>query len=62
MAEFLVRIVVQRPDNVDGETWSALLDRERQVGMDYRRRGVLQRIWRVPGTAANAGVWNAPDA
>ena len=62
MAEFLVRIVLQRPDSIDDDTWMAVLDNERRVGLDYRRQGALRRIWRVPGTTGNVGVWNASDA
>ena len=62
MAEYLVRIVVRRPDNVDDETWTSVLAAERAAGLDYRRRGVLRRIWRLPGTTANVGLWSAVDA
>ena len=62
MAEFLVRIALKRPDTVDDGSWAAVLDAERRVGFDYRRRGVIARIWRVPGTTANVGVWIAADA
>lgn len=62
MAEYLVRIVLRRPDNVDDGSWATVLDNERQVGMDYRRQGVLRRIWRLPGTTANVGLWSASDA
>jgi muconolactone D-isomerase len=53
---------LKRPDSIDDESWAAVLDAERQVGLDYRRRGVLERIWRVPGTTSNVGVWSAADA
>jgi muconolactone D-isomerase len=62
MAEFLVRITVQRPNAIDDDDWVSLLAAEREVGLDYRRRGVVQRIWRVPGTTSNVGVWTAVDA
>ena len=62
MAEYLVRILLTRPNTVDDDSWATLLAAEREVGLDYRRRGVLQRIWRVPGTTANVGVWSAMDA
>jgi muconolactone D-isomerase len=39
-----------------------VLDAERRVGSDYRQRGVITRIWRVPGTTSNVGVWTAADA
>jgi muconolactone D-isomerase len=62
VAEYLVRIVLERPAGVGDEDWSALLDRESEVGLDYRRRGIIQRIWRVPGTTSNVGLWHAADA
>jgi muconolactone D-isomerase len=39
-----------------------VLEDERRVGLSYRRKGAIQRIWRVPGSTANVGVWNASDA
>jgi muconolactone D-isomerase len=62
VAEYLVRIILERPAGVADEEWSALLDEEREVGLDYRRRGVIQRIWRKPGTTSNVGLWHAEDA
>jgi muconolactone D-isomerase len=62
MAEYLVRIALNRPNAIDDESWATLLAAEREVGLDYRRCGVMQRIWRVPGTTANVGVWSAADA
>jgi muconolactone D-isomerase len=62
MAEYLVRIALKRPDAIDDERWAAVLDAERRVGLDYRNRGVLERIWRMPGTTADVGIWSASDA
>lgn len=62
MPEYLVRITLSRPVAIDDDTWTAVLEAERVVGLDYRRRGVMVRIWRVPGTSANVGVWSASDA
>lgn len=62
MAEYLVRIEVIRPVGVDDEGWQQIVDAERVVGLDYIRRGVIRRIWRIPGTTANVGVWSAEDA
>ncbi|UQS25973.1 muconolactone Delta-isomerase family protein [Amycolatopsis thermalba] len=60
--EFLVRITVTRPDGLDEKDWSGLLERERAHATDYQRKGHILRIWRVPGTSANVGVWQAQDA
>jgi muconolactone D-isomerase len=62
LAEYLVRIALQRPDAADDKTWAAILAAERQVGLDYRRQGALRRIWRLPGTTANVGIWSADNA
>jgi len=62
MAEFLVRMEIQRPDGIDDSAWTAVLGNERAVALGYRRRGVIARMWRVPGTTGNVGVWNAADA
>ena len=62
MAEYLVRIALKRPNAIDDQSWATLLAAEREVGLDYRRHGVMQRIWRVPGTQRNVGVWSAADA
>jgi muconolactone D-isomerase len=62
MAEYLVRIALKRPEGLADDPWVRLLAAEREVGLEYRRRGVMQRIWRVPGTTANVGIWSAADA
>jgi muconolactone D-isomerase len=35
---------------------------ERDYGAELRRRGAIQRIWRVPGATRNVGIWEARDA
>jgi len=55
-------MVLQRPDTVDDDIWASTLESEREVGAEYVRQGVIQRIWRVPGTTANVGLWTAADA
>lgn len=62
MAEFLVRIRLARPAGMDDERWRAVLTEEAQVAATYRDRGVIHRIWRVPGATGNVGVWQATDA
>jgi len=62
MPEFLVRITVARPDGVADEQWRELLAEEARVASGYRDNGVISRIWRVPGTSGNVGVWRAADA
>jgi muconolactone D-isomerase len=60
--EYLVRIKVSRPVQLRDDEWSDLLDRERDHATDYVRGGRIVRIWRVPGTSTNVGIWRAADA
>lgn len=62
MPEYLVRIVLTRPSGIDNEGWTALLVEEEKAGCSYREQDTIRRIWRVPGTTANVGIWSAPDA
>ena len=58
--EFLVRMSVHWPAE------SALADELRRAeGVRAREladQGVIVRLWRLPGTTANWGLWRAPDA
>jgi muconolactone D-isomerase len=60
--EFLVRIRVSLPPDLDAAAREELLERERLRGFELKRQGVILRIWRVPGRLANVGIWQAPDA
>jgi len=62
MAEFLVHISVRRPEGVDDNSWRVTLADEARVGANYRHSGVIARIWRLPGTTSNVGLWTAADA
>ncbi len=62
MSEFLVVIEVTRPAGTPDSEWAALLEREAARGREYRSSGVIRRIWRVPGTRQNIGIWEAVDA
>jgi muconolactone D-isomerase len=59
--EYLVRIRVSRPSNIGDGEWSAIVEREHTHALGYLRQGHIVRIWRVPGTTSNVGVWQAPD-
>jgi len=59
--EFLVHITVVRPDTVSDSEWAQLRTREAERGRAYRDGGVIRRIWRLPGTTANVGIWAAKD-
>jgi muconolactone D-isomerase len=56
--EFLVHITVTIPQAIAEE----VVAEERRVGVQLRDAGVIRRIWRVPGTTSNVGIWEAPDA
>lgn len=62
MAEFLVRITVTRPASMDDARWGAVMAEEARVALSYRSKGIIHRIWRVPGRSDNVGVWRAHDA
>lgn len=60
--EFLVEIELTVPAELSDEEWDLLTDRERVRGRELQKAGTINRIWRVPGTANNVGIWKAEDA
>jgi muconolactone D-isomerase len=60
--EFLVRIEIDLPPDMDADRRAALTEAEAARGRELRDAGTIARIWRVPGRLANVGVWNAADA
>jgi muconolactone D-isomerase len=56
--EFMVRIEVALP----ADQREAIVSAERKRGQELRGAGVLRRIWRIPGTTGNVGLWEAEDA
>jgi len=62
---FLVEITVELPPELrdpDSERGVQLLAAELERGVELRRAGTIEAIWRVPGEMRNAGVWQAADA
>lgn len=62
---FLVEITVQFPPELrdpESERRATLLARELERGVQLRRSGAIERIWRVPGALRNVGIWQAEDA
>lgn len=62
---FLVEITVELPSELRdprSERRRELLDLELQRGVELKRNGAIQSIWRVPGALRNVGVWRAADA
>lgn len=62
MSEYLVRITVNRPVAMSDSQWESVLRREAEHAGRYRATGAIVRIWRVPGTTANVGIWSAQTA
>jgi muconolactone D-isomerase len=60
--EFLVSIKVEVPQDFPGSSFEQLLVRERVRGQELKAQGSIERIWRVPGTRNNVGIWKAEDA
>ncbi len=60
--EFLVRIEIDLPADMDPERRAGLVEAEAARGRELREAGAIARIWRVPGRLANVGVWRAADA
>ncbi|HEY9409236.1 MAG TPA: muconolactone Delta-isomerase family protein [Jiangellaceae bacterium] len=60
--EFLVRIHIALPPDLDDDRRAALEHDEHRVGEELVRAGVIERIWRLPGQPANVGIWRAADA
>jgi muconolactone D-isomerase len=56
--KFLVQIETVLPALAPAERQS-LLDGERARGAQLRQDGLIEHIWRIPGTLGNVGVWNA---
>jgi muconolactone D-isomerase len=56
--EFLVTIEIELPvDSPDD-----LLRREAERARELAGKGLLVRLWRLPGRRANVGLWSAADA
>lgn len=62
---FLVEITVDLPPALrdpGSEERSRLLAAELERGVELRRAGVIESIWRIPGALRNVGVWQVGDA
>jgi muconolactone D-isomerase len=60
--EFLVRIDVDLPGDMPEPQRSDLLAAELERGLELRRSGMIQRVWRLPGGIRNVGIWEVRDA
>ena len=62
---FLVEITVELPAELRdprSERRAELIAAELERGVELRRAGTIESIWRVPGQLRNVGVWRAADA
>lgn len=60
--EFLVRIDVRLPPDLDKARKDDLVSAEAARAVELAAAGVVQRLWRVPGRWSNVGIWRAGDA
>jgi len=60
--EFLARIDVNLPPDMDPGAAEELRTRERERGKELWGAGVIQRIWRIPGKRAVLGLYRAESA
>lgn len=59
--EFLVRSENRLPPDTPDERRAELKSAERARAMQLRERGILKRLWRVPGRNATVGLYEADD-
>lgn len=62
MTEFLVSIQISVRGELDSRRLDELRAAELEAGRELIARGVIHRIWRLPGTTDNVGIWRAADA
>jgi muconolactone D-isomerase len=61
MMEFLVRTENLLPPDTPDETREQLRRAERERAQQLRDKGILKRLWRVPGRNATIGLYEAAD-
>jgi muconolactone D-isomerase len=60
--EFLVEITSAIPPDMPKSELEALVANEGKRGLELVAAGHIKRIWRIPGTWQNVGIWEAADA
>ena len=60
--EFLVEITNTWPADGDAGRKDALVKAEAARAKELAAAGILRKLWRIPGTICNVGLWEAPDA
>ena len=59
--KFLVELEAVFPASMDATARAEVIAAERQTGRELRRSGVIEHIYRVPGTMANVAIWEVGD-
>jgi muconolactone D-isomerase len=59
--DFLVRIEIDLPPDLDPDRRAGLVEAEATRGRELRDVGSIVRMWRVPGRSANVGIWSAAN-
>ena len=60
--EFLVEISNGGPADGDPAQAKELAAAESKRAAELAKDGVLRKLWRIPGTRQNVGLWEAEDA
>ena len=60
--EFLVRIDIRTPHDLDPGELAGLQAAETARGRELVAQGSLRRIWRIPGRRSNISLYEAADA
>jgi muconolactone D-isomerase len=60
--EFLVEIRTEWPPDGDPRRRAELVAAESKRAAELAATGILKKLWRIPGTWQNVGLWEAPDA
>lgn len=60
--EFLVRIDIQTPADLDPQELTRLQQAEAVRADELVRQGTLRRIWRIPGRRSNISLYETSDA
>jgi muconolactone D-isomerase len=60
--EFLVEIENRFPPDGDPDQKAKLVAGEAARARELAAEGILRKLWRIPGTVRNVGLWEASDA
>jgi muconolactone D-isomerase len=60
--EFLVEIETRWPPDGDPVRRAELVKAESARAKELAAEGILRKLWRIPGTWKNVGLWEAADA